>query len=37
VPEHWEVRDGALPRNAAGKIVKDLLRDARADTGFIEE
>jgi steroid-24-oyl-CoA synthetase len=37
VPEHWEVREGALPRNAAGKIVKDLLRDARADTGFIEE
>jgi acyl-CoA synthetase (AMP-forming)/AMP-acid ligase II len=37
VPEHWEVREGALPRNAAGKILKDLLRDARADTGFIEE
>ena len=34
VPEHWEVREGALPRNAAGKILKDLLRDARADTGF---
>jgi acyl-CoA synthetase (AMP-forming)/AMP-acid ligase II len=37
VPEDWEVREGALPRNAAGKILKDLLRDSRADTGFIEE
>jgi acyl-CoA synthetase (AMP-forming)/AMP-acid ligase II len=37
VPERWEVRGGALPRNAAGKIVKDLLRDSRAETGFIEE
>jgi acyl-CoA synthetase (AMP-forming)/AMP-acid ligase II len=37
VPEHWEVRDDALPRNAAGKILKDLLRDSRTDTGFIEE
>ena len=37
VPEHWEVRSDSLPRNAAGKIVKDVLRDARADTGFVEE
>ena len=37
VPEHWEVREGSLPRNAAGKILKDVLRDARADTGFVEE
>jgi long-chain acyl-CoA synthetase len=37
VPEHWEVREGSLPRNAAGKIMKDLLRDANADTGFVEE
>jgi long-chain acyl-CoA synthetase len=37
VPEHWEVRSGTLPRNAAGKIMKDVLRDARADTGFVEE
>jgi acyl-CoA synthetase (AMP-forming)/AMP-acid ligase II len=37
VPEHWEVREGTLPRNAAGKIVKDLLRDTGTDTGFIEE
>jgi acyl-CoA synthetase (AMP-forming)/AMP-acid ligase II len=37
VPEDWEVRRGSLPRNAAGKIMKDVLRDARADTGFVEE
>jgi acyl-CoA synthetase (AMP-forming)/AMP-acid ligase II len=37
VPEHWEVRSGTLPRNAAGKIMKDVLRDARTDTGFVEE
>ncbi len=37
VPEQWEVRDGSLPRNAAGKILKDALRDASADTGFVEE
>lgn len=37
VPEDWEVRSGSLPRNAAGKIMKDVLRDARANTGFVEE
>ncbi len=37
VPEEWEVRSDSLPRNAAGKILKDVLRDARADTGFVEE
>jgi long-chain acyl-CoA synthetase len=37
VPEDWEVRSGSLPRNAAGKLMKDVLRDARADTGFVEE
>jgi acyl-CoA synthetase (AMP-forming)/AMP-acid ligase II len=37
VPEHWEVRSDTLPRNAAGKIMKDVLRDARTDTGFVEE
>jgi acyl-CoA synthetase (AMP-forming)/AMP-acid ligase II len=37
VPVQWEVRPDALPRNAAGKIVKDVLRDAHADTGFVEE
>jgi long-chain acyl-CoA synthetase len=37
VPELWEVREGSLPRNAAGKILKEALRDAKADTGFVEE
>jgi acyl-CoA synthetase (AMP-forming)/AMP-acid ligase II len=37
VPEHWEVRTESLPRNAAGKILKDKVRDAGADTGFVEE
>ena len=37
VPEQWEIREGSLPRNAAGKIMKELLRDAQADTGFVEE
>jgi acyl-CoA synthetase (AMP-forming)/AMP-acid ligase II len=37
VPAYWDVRPDALPRNAAGKILKDVLRDAHADTGFIEE
>lgn len=37
VPEQWDVRSDSLPRNAAGKILKDVLRDARADTGFVEE
>lgn len=37
VPEHWDVRTEPLPRNAAGKILKDPLRDTAADTGFVEE
>jgi len=37
VPERWEIRQGALPRNAAGKILKAALLDAQADTGFVEE
>ncbi len=37
VPEHWDVLEGSLPRNAAGKILKDVLRDATTDTGFVEE
>jgi acyl-CoA synthetase (AMP-forming)/AMP-acid ligase II len=37
VPEHWEVRTEPLPRNAAGKILKEKVRDANADTGFVEE
>jgi acyl-CoA synthetase (AMP-forming)/AMP-acid ligase II len=37
VPVHWEVHGEPLPRNAAGKILKDVLRDANASTGFVEE
>jgi len=37
VPEQWEVRTHALPRNAGGKILKDLVRDEHADTGFTVE
>jgi acyl-CoA synthetase (AMP-forming)/AMP-acid ligase II len=37
VPSEWEVRAEPLPRNAAGKILKEPLRDAAADTGIIEE
>ena len=37
VPEFWDVRTESLPRNAAGKILKDKVRDASADTGFVEE
>jgi len=37
VPEFWEVRAEPLPRNPAGKILKDKVRDAAADTGFVEE
>jgi acyl-CoA synthetase (AMP-forming)/AMP-acid ligase II len=37
VPEHWEVRTEPLPRNAAGKILKEKVRDSNADTGFVEE
>ena len=37
VPEQWEIREHALPRNAAGKILKELVRDEHADTGFVAE
>ena len=30
VPAHWEIRAEALPRNAAGKVVKQVLLDAEA-------
>ncbi|MCH2170220.1 acyl--CoA ligase [Myxococcota bacterium] len=32
VPEHWEVREEPLPRNAAGKVLKNVLTgDASSD------
>jgi acyl-CoA synthetase (AMP-forming)/AMP-acid ligase II len=36
VPEQWEVRAEPLPRNAAGKILKEPLRTG-ADAEFVEE
>ena len=36
VPTVWERRKAPLPRNATGKVLKDLLRDAR-NPMFIEE
>jgi acyl-CoA synthetase (AMP-forming)/AMP-acid ligase II len=36
VPSRWEVRNAPLPRNATGKVLKQLLRDTQ-DSMFIEE
>jgi acyl-CoA synthetase (AMP-forming)/AMP-acid ligase II len=36
VPAHWEVRSDALPRNAAGKVVKQALVEADA-MQFVED
>jgi acyl-CoA synthetase (AMP-forming)/AMP-acid ligase II len=36
VPAHWEVRAEPLPRNAAGKVLKNVLA-GKAVSGFIEE
>jgi acyl-CoA synthetase (AMP-forming)/AMP-acid ligase II len=36
VPEHWEIRTEPLPRNATGKVVKQVLLDAQ-DLQFVEE
>jgi acyl-CoA synthetase (AMP-forming)/AMP-acid ligase II len=36
VPEHWDLRVEPLPRNAAGKILKETLRTG-VDSGFVEE
>ena len=36
-PSSGRCATGSLPRNAAGKIVKDVLRDAGADSGFVED
>lgn len=37
VPSCWEVRADALPRNASGKILKDVLRDGTVGHRFVEE
>lgn len=36
VPAHWEIRDEPLPRNAAGKVLKNVLAGA-AQNQFVEE
>jgi long-chain acyl-CoA synthetase len=36
VPSHWEIRAEPLPRNATGKVLKHVLREAGAST-FIDE
>ena len=36
VPAHWELRGDALPRNAAGKILKQVLR-GDSQSAFVEE
>ena len=36
VPAHWELRPEPLPRNAAGKILKNVLR-GDSKSAFVEE
>ena len=36
VPAHWEIRDEPLPRNASGKVLKNVLV-GEAENRFIEE
>jgi acyl-CoA synthetase (AMP-forming)/AMP-acid ligase II len=36
VPTHWEVRREPLPRNAAGKVLKTVLR-GETENAFVEE
>jgi acyl-CoA synthetase (AMP-forming)/AMP-acid ligase II len=36
VPAHWDIRDEPLPRNASGKVVKQVLLDGEPLT-FVEE
>ena len=36
IPAHWEVRGEPLPRNAAGKVLKNVLQ-GEAENTFIEE
>ncbi len=36
VPAHWELRAESLPRNAAGKVLKNVLAGA-AQNQFVEE
>jgi acyl-CoA synthetase (AMP-forming)/AMP-acid ligase II len=36
VPAHWEIRTDPLPRNAAGKVLKNVLQGV-ARNAFIED
>ena len=36
VPAHWEIRSEPLPRNAAGKVLKNVLL-GEAENRFVEE
>ena len=36
VPAHWEIRSEPLPRNATGKVLKNVLEGAAPNT-FVEE
>ena len=36
IPAHWEVRSEPLPRNAAGKVLKNVL-SGQAPSAFVEE
>jgi acyl-CoA synthetase (AMP-forming)/AMP-acid ligase II len=36
VPAHWELRSEPLPRNAAGKVLKNVLT-GRSESAFVEE
>ena len=36
VPAHWEVRETPLPRNAAGKVLKNVL-EGQAENQFVED
>ncbi len=36
VPSHWEIREEALPRNAAGKVLKHVLA-GEGENDFIDE
>jgi long-chain acyl-CoA synthetase len=36
IPAHWEIRSEALPRNATGKVLKNVLL-GEAENTFVEE
>jgi hypothetical protein len=36
VPTEWEIRREPLPRNASGKVLKDVVRGA-VKSAFLEE